>query len=82
MNTVYYRQHWVYVSNGVSEHITEELAPSFLDLGLFFSRTSFRAELFNVERLPLRGTMYLEDHTLQAREVGQGDTSNATVLYT
>jgi hypothetical protein len=70
----------VYVSNGVSEHITEELAP-FLDLGLFCSRTSFRAELFNVERLPLRGTMYLEDRTLQAREVGQGDTSNATVLY-
>jgi hypothetical protein len=25
----------VYVSNGVSEHITEELAPSFLNLGSF-----------------------------------------------
>jgi glyoxylase-like metal-dependent hydrolase (beta-lactamase superfamily II) len=34
-----------------------------------------------VNILPLTETIYLENHVMHALEVGQGDTSNATVLH-
>ncbi|TGO36803.1 hypothetical protein BHYA_0114g00170 [Botrytis hyacinthi] len=63
-------------------HVAEQL--SYAEFVEFWSATfpdQIPTQDETIQPLPLNGKFYLEDHLLQAVEVGQSDTYNTTVLH-